>query len=195
MRTPRGRSHLTSCSRRSLVFSRMRMCAGTGGRAYVLGLLSQTERKNSWQLAEFAGQASPDGLQRLLNFSPWDEDACRDAIARYVMRSMGDPGAVLAVDETGFLKKGRMSAGVARQYTAAAGRVENCQVGVFLAYCAPGGGRALTDRELYIPRKWAEDRDRCRAAGIGDEVAFATKPQLAKAMIGAPWKRASRLSG
>ena len=81
------------------------------GRAYVLGLLSQTERKNSWQLAEFAGEPSPDGMQRLLNFSPWDEDACRDAIARYVMRSMGDPGAVLAVDETGFLKKGRMSAG------------------------------------------------------------------------------------
>jgi SRSO17 transposase len=154
------------------------------GRSYVLGLLSQTERKTSWQLAEFAGEASPDGLQRLLNFSPWDEDACRDAVARYVVRSMGDPGAVLAVDETGFLKKGRMSAGVARQYTGTAGRVENCQVGVFLAYCAPGGARALIDRELYIPRKWAEDRERCAAAGIGGGVAFATKPQLAEAMIG-----------
>lgn len=133
----------------------------------MLGLLSQTERKNSWQLAEFAGEPSPDELQRLLNFSLWDEDACRDALARYVVRNLGDPGAVLAVDETGFLKKGRMSAGVARQYTGTAGRVENCQVGVFLAYCAPDGARALIDRELYIPRKWAEDRKRCAAAGIG----------------------------
>ena len=154
------------------------------GRAYLLGLLSHTERKNSWWLAEFAGDASPDGMQRLLNFSPWDEDACRDAIARYVVRNLGDPGAVLAVDETGFLKKGRMSAAVARQYTGTAGRVENCQVGVFLAYVAPDGSRALIDRELYLPKKWAEDRDRCRAAGIGDGVAFATKPQQAKTMIG-----------
>ena len=101
-----------------------------------------------------------------------------------MVANLGDPGAVLAVDETGFLKKGRMSAGVARQYTGTAGRVENCQVGVFLAYCAPDGARALIDRELYIPRKWAEDRDRCAAAGIGAEVAFATKPKLAEAMIG-----------
>jgi SRSO17 transposase len=154
------------------------------GRAYVLGLLSQAERKNSWQLAEFAGDVSPDGMQRLLNFSPWDEDAARDALARYVVRSMGHPAAVLAVDETGFLKKGRMSAGVARMYTGTAGRVENCQVGVFAAYVTPDGGRALIDRELYLPEKWADDRDRCRAAGIGDEVGFATKPRLAREMIG-----------
>jgi SRSO17 transposase len=153
------------------------------GRAYVLGLLSQAERKNSWQLAEFAGDASPDGMQRLLNFSPWDEDAARDALARYVVRAMGDPAAVLAVDETGFLKKGRMSAGVARQYTGTAGRVENCQVGVFAAYLTPDGGRALIDRELYLPEKWTSDRERCRAAGIGDGVAFATKPGLARKMI------------
>jgi SRSO17 transposase len=154
------------------------------GRAYVLGLLSQSERKNSWQLAEFAGDASPDGMQRLLNFSPWDEDAARDAVARYVVRAMGDPAAVLAVDETGFLKKGRMSAGVARQYTGTAGRIENCQVGVFAAYVTPDGGRALIDRELYLPAKWADDRDRCRAAGIGDDAGFATKPELARKMIG-----------
>jgi SRSO17 transposase len=153
------------------------------GRAYLLGLLSRAERKNSWQLAELAGEASPDGMQRLLNFSPWDEDAVRDALARYVVRAMGDPAAVLAVDETGFLKKGRMSAGVARMYTGTAGRVENCQVGVFAAYVTPDGGRALADRELYLPEKWAGDRDRCRAAGIGDGVAFATKPELAWAMI------------
>ncbi len=153
------------------------------GRAYLLGLLSHTERKNSWSLAEFAGDVSPDGLQRLLNFSPWDEDACRDAVRRYVVAHLGDAGAVLAVDETGFLKKGRMSAGVARMYTGTAGRVENCQVGVFLAYAAPDGSRALIDRELYLPEKWTGDRDRCRAAGIGDDVAFATKPGLAQKMI------------
>ena len=154
------------------------------GRAYLLGLLSQAERKTSWQLAEFAGDASPDGLQRLLSFSPWDEDACRDVLRGYMVSEIGAPGAVLAPDETGFLKKGRMSAGVARQYTGTAGRVENCQVGVFLAYCAPDGARALIDRELYLPAKWAEaDRERCRAAGIGDDVPFATKPRLAKKMF------------
>ena len=154
------------------------------GREYVLGLLSQVERKSSWQLAEFAGDASPDGMQRLLNFSPWEEDAARDALARYVVKAMGDPAAVLAVDETGFLKKGRMSAGVARMYTGTAGRVENCQVGVFAAYVTPDGGRALIDRELYLPEKWTDDRERCRAAGIGDGTGFATKPALARKMIG-----------
>src|SRR5438132_10317477 len=149
------------------------------GRAYLLGLLSHAERKTSWQLAEFAGDTSPDGMQRLLNFSPWDEDACRDALTRYVVKAAGDPAAVLAVDETGFLKKGRMSAGVARMYTGTAGRVENCQVGVFAAYVTPDGGRALVDRELYLPEAWTEDRDRCRRAGIGSEVEFATKPELA----------------
>jgi SRSO17 transposase len=153
------------------------------GRWYVLGLLSHAERKNSWWLAEFAGEVSPDGMQRLLNFSPWDEDAARDALARYVVARMGDPAAVLAVDETGFLKKGKMSAGVARMYTGTAGRIENCQVGVFTAYVTPDGGRALIDRELYLPEKWAGDRDRCQRAGIGDGVAFATKPELARKMI------------
>src|SRR5450755_3777038 len=146
------------------------------GRWYVLGLLSHTERKNSWWLAEFAGDVSPDGMQRLLNFSPWDEDACRDAVRRYVVRSLGDPAAVLAVDETGFLKKGRMSAGVARQYTGTAGRVENAQVGGFLAYAVPDGSRALIDRELYLPEKWTGDgtgagRAGSRRRGVRDEAA------------------------
>jgi len=105
---------------------------------------------------------SPDGMQRLLNFSPWDEDACRDAVRRYVVRNLGDPAAVLAVDETGFLKKGRMSAGVARQYTGTAGRVENAQSGCSWRTAAPDGSRALIDRELYLPQKWAGDRERCR---------------------------------
>ena len=111
--------------------------------------------------AEFAGDVSPDGMQRLLNFSPWDEDAARDALARYVVRRMGDPAAVLVPDETGFLKKGRMSAGAARQCTGTAGRAENCQVGAFLAYATPDGGRALVDRKLYLPESWTGDRDHC----------------------------------
>jgi SRSO17 transposase len=152
-------------------------------RGYVLGLLSQSERKNSWTIAEFAGDATPGGMQRLLNFYAWDADAVRDAVARYVVSRLGDPAAVLVADETGFLKKGRMSAGVQRQYTGTAGRVENAQVGVFLAYAAPGGSRALIDRELYLPRKWAEDKDRCAKAGIPDDREFATKPELARQMI------------
>ena len=153
-------------------------------RAYLLGLLSQAERKNGWTIAELAGDWSPAGMQRLLNFYAWDEDAVRDALRSYAVRNLGDPGAVLAVDETGFLKKGTMSAGVARQYTGTAGRVENSQVGVFLAYVAPDGARALIDRELYLPKAWTADRDRCRAAGIADDIAFATKPELAWQMIG-----------
>ena len=143
-------------------------------RSYVLGLLSHAERKNGWTLAEFAGDLSPDGMQRLLNFYAWDAGAVRDAVRRYVVKNLGGSAAVLVADETGFLKKGTRSAGVARQYTGTAGRVENAQVGVFLAYAASDGSRALIDRELYLPEKWTTDRDRCRAAGIGDEVAFAT---------------------
>jgi SRSO17 transposase len=153
------------------------------GRAYLLGLLSHAERKNGWTLAEFAGDLTPDGMQRLLNHSPFDEDACRDALARYVAANLGDPAAVLAVDETGFSKKGTRSAGVARQYTGTAGRVENAQVGVFLAYAAPDGSRALIDRELYLPKAWTADRERCAAAGIPGSRAFATKPELARRMI------------
>src|SRR5258707_2596243 len=104
------------------------------GRAYLLGLLSHTERKNSWWLAEFAGDKSPDGMQRLLNFSPWDQDACRDALSRYVVRNMGDPGAVLAVDETGFLKKGKTSGGRATRDHGQGGRIEKAQGGVVPAY-------------------------------------------------------------
>ena len=152
-------------------------------RGYLLGLLSQSERKNSWTIAEFAGDATPGGMQRLLNFYLWDADRVRDVTRGYVAARIGRPAGVLVADETGFLKKGRMSAGVARQYTGTAGRVENAQVGVFLAYAAPDGSRALIDRELYLPQKWTEDRDRCRAAGIPDEQEFATKPELARRMI------------
>ena len=152
-------------------------------RAYLLGLLSRSERKNGWTIAELAGDGTPDGMQRLLNFYSWSADGVRDDLRDYVTARLGDGRAVLVADETGFLKKGRMSAGVQRQYSGTAGRVENCQLGVFLAYAVPGGGRALIDRELYLPESWTSDRDRCRQAGIGDDVAFATKPALARQMI------------
>jgi SRSO17 transposase len=150
--------------------------------AYVRGLLAPVERKNSWTLAERAGEASPDGMQRLLAAADWDADAVRDDLRGYVVEHLGDPAGVLVVDETGFLKKGTKSAGVARQYSGTAGRIENCQIGVFLGYASPAG-RTFLDRELYLPKAWIEDRGRCRAAGVPDEVNFATKPALAIGML------------
>jgi SRSO17 transposase len=149
---------------------------------YLLGLLSGAERKNSWTIAGQAGELSPDGMQRLLNFYRWDAEAVRDDLRGYVLDHLGDPGGVVVADETGFLKKGTKSAGVQRQYSGTAGRTENCQLGVFLTYTSPRG-RALIDRELYLPRAWTADRDRCAEAGIGEEVEFATKPELARRML------------
>ncbi|MCE7004284.1 IS701 family transposase [Kibdelosporangium philippinense] len=150
---------------------------------YLLGLLSGVERKNSWSLAELAGDSSPDGMQRLLNFYRWDAEAVRDDVRGYVLAHLDDPSGVFVGDETGFIKKGTKSAGVQRQYTGTSGKIDNCQVGVFLTYVSRHG-RALIDRELYLPQKsWCADRDRCREAGIDDEVEFATKPQLACRML------------
>ncbi|MDJ0420555.1 IS701 family transposase [Rhodococcus opacus] len=151
-------------------------------REYVTGLVAGLERKNGWTLAERAGEVSPDGMQRLLRRADWDVDGVRDDVRDYVVERLGDRAGVLIVDDTGFLKKGTRSAGVQRQYSGTAGRVENCQIGVFLAY-ASAAGHALIDRELYLPESWTSDRDRCRAAGIGGEVEFATKPRLAQHMI------------
>jgi SRSO17 transposase len=151
-------------------------------RAYVTGLLAPVERKNGWQLAEAAGDAAPDRMQRLLNQARWDPRGVRDDLREYVLQELGDPSGVLIVDETGFIKKGAGSAGVQRQYSATAGRVENCQLGVFLAY-ASAKGRALIDAELYLPRSWLTDRQRCARAGIPDQAKFATKPALAQQML------------
>lgn len=151
-------------------------------RAYVGALLSPIERKNGWQIAEHAGDALPDGMQRFVRIASWDEHAVRDDLRGYVVEQLADPTGVLVLDETGFLKKGVKSAGVQRQYSGTAGRVENCQIGVFLAY-ASAKGCAFVDRELYLPSSWTEDRERCREAGISDEVAFATKPELARMML------------
>jgi SRSO17 transposase len=149
---------------------------------YLRGLLSPVERKNGWQIAEQAGEATPDGMQRLLAAADWDADAVRDDLRTYVIEQLGDPAAVLVVDETGFLKKGSKSAGVQRQYSGTAGRRENCQIGVFLVY-ASTHGRTFLDRALYLPKSWSEDRARCQAAGIPDDVVFQTKPRLAQAML------------
>ncbi|MDF5754610.1 IS701 family transposase [Spongiactinospora sp. TRM90649] len=151
-------------------------------RAYVTGLLAPIERKNGWQLAEAAGDAAPDRMQRLLNSARWDPREVRVDLRDYVMDNLGHRDGVLIVDETGFLKKGDKSAGVQRQYSGTAGRVENCQLGVFLAYASPSG-RALIDAELYLPKSWTDDRVRCAQARIGEEVQFATKPMLARMML------------
>jgi SRSO17 transposase len=150
--------------------------------AYIEGLLGGSERKNGWQMAEWVGERAPHRMQHLLDRASWDADAARDRVRSYVVEEFGSEDALLVVDETGFLKKGVHSAGVQRQYSGTAGRVENSQVGVFLSYCSQKGA-ALIDRALYVPQKWIEDRDRCQAAGIPDTIEFATKPEIARQMI------------
>jgi SRSO17 transposase len=135
-------------------------------------------RKNCWTIAEHAGDATPDGMQHLLAGARWDAGAIRDDVREYVVEHLGDPGAVLVAGETGGVKKGTASAGMQRQYTTTAGRVQNCQVAVFLTYAAPRG-HALIDRELYLPKSWTADPARCQAAGIPDGTVFAAKPKLA----------------
>ena len=146
------------------------------------GLLSDLPRKNCWTIAEHAGDPNPDGMQHLLARAVWDEDKVRDDLRDYVVQHLGDPEAVLVVDETGDLKKGTATVGVKRQYTGTAGRIENAQVAVYLVY-ASSSGHAVIDRELYLPRSWTDDPERLQAAGVPSEIGFATKPALAQAMI------------
>ncbi|MFF7976887.1 IS701 family transposase [Streptomyces sp. NPDC007905] len=150
-------------------------------RDYVRGLLTPVGRKNGWQLAEWAGHRDPAGLQHLLNGARWDADAVRDDVRDYVAERLG-PGGVLIIDDTGFIKKGSTSAGVGGQYTGTSGKIDNCQIGVFAAY-ATGSGRALVDRELYLPKSWTSDRERCRAAKIPDEKGFVTKGEPARDIV------------
>jgi SRSO17 transposase len=152
-------------------------------RALVLGLLADLPRKNCWTLAEHAGDGSPDGMQHLLARAVWDHDGVRDDVRDYVVEHLGEDAAVLVIDETGDLKKGTATAGVQRQYTGTAGRVDNAQVAVWLVY-ASSSGHGLVDRELYLPRSWTADPGRCQAAGVPDQVSFATKPTLAIRMLG-----------
>jgi SRSO17 transposase len=150
--------------------------------AYLRGLLSPIERKNGWQLAEEAGLPTPYAMQYLLNRAVWESDEVRDQLQTYVCERIADAEGMLVIDETGFLKKGKKSVGVQRQYSGTAGRIENCQLGVFLTY-ASKAGHTLVDRELYLPKSWTEDRERCRAADVPEEVVFATKPELAARMV------------
>lgn len=149
---------------------------------YLKGLISPIERKNGWQLAEQAGDETPYGVQHLLGRAEWDADEVRDDLPDYVNQYLGEDSAALVVDETGFSKKGDKSVGVQRQYSGTAGRIENCQIGVFLAY-ASSKGRTFIDRELYLPKQWVESAERRKEAGVPTGVKFSTKPQLAQKMI------------
>ena len=154
--------------------------------AYLQGLLSDTSRKNGWQLAEHAGEARPDGMQRLLGSAVWDTDGVRDDLGSYTLEQLGQESAIVVIDETSFPKRGQKSAGVGVQYCGTTGQVENCQVGVFLSYVT-ARGHTLIDRELYLPLDWTEDRERCQAAGIPESVRFQTKPELARGMLARLW--------
>ena len=158
----------------------------------VLGLLSDLPRKNCWTIAEWAGEVSPHGMQHLLCRAAWDAEAVRDDVREYVVEHLQDEAAVLVVDETGDVKKGIHTVGVQRQYTGTAGRIENSQVAVYLVY-AGVRGHAAVDRELYIPRSWTGDPDRCRAAGLDEDTVFATKPDLALRMIERLWDAGHRV--
>ncbi|CAG6391927.1 hypothetical protein SCOCK_140125 [Actinacidiphila cocklensis] len=150
----------------------------------MMGPLSDLPRKNCWTIAEWAGEATPDGLQHLLGWAKWDAGAVRDDVREYVLDHLHDQDAVLVVDETGDVKKGTHTVGVQRQYTGTAGRIENSQVAVYLVYTGRHG-HAVVDRELYTPRSWrTDDSQRCQAAGLDENTAFATKPELAARMIG-----------
>lgn len=146
------------------------------------GLIGGVERKNGWQLAEHAGDLAPWRMQALLGRTIWDQEKARDICRDYVIERLGDPSGVLVLDETGFLTKGSHSVGVARQYSGTAGRIENCQIGVFLSYASPKG-HALIARHLYLPKDWIEDALRRKAASIPDGVVFATKPKIGTAMV------------
>lgn len=154
-------------------------------RLYVRGLMAPLERKNGWTIAEYSGAPEPKALQRLLNLSPWDADEARDLVRTYAMEHFADPRGVLIADPTGFAKKGTKSAGAQRQYSGTLGRIDNCQIGVFLAYANSRGDRVLIDRELYLPEEsWCADLGRRAEAHVPEEVTFATRPRQVQDMIG-----------
>ena len=151
-------------------------------RKYLRGLMASLQRRSGWSLAQQAGDQTPDAMQALVCSPCFDRDGVRDDVRAGVVAAIGDAAGVLVADETGFVKKGSGSAGVQRQYTGTTGKVDNCQIGVFLAYHT-ASGRALIDRELYLPQSWTSDRDRCRRVHVPDGVGFATKPQQARVML------------
>jgi len=149
---------------------------------YVLGLMSPLERKNGWRLAEHAGHSSPDELQRLLYRSTWSSEQALDVMLEFVNERFGVSDAIVVLDETGFIKKGRHSVGVQRQYSGTAGKVDNCQIAVFASYVS-SKTHLLVDRRLYLPKSWVDDRPRCRAAEVPDGIDYRSKPQLAVEML------------
>jgi SRSO17 transposase len=151
-------------------------------RRFLSGLLAPVERKNGWQLAEVLGERGPHGVQRLLSEADWDAEVVRDDLRTYVLEHLGEAAGILVVDETGFLKKGKKSAGVAPQYSGTAGGRANCQIGVFLLYASPKGA-AFLDRDRYLPEEWTQDRVRCREAGVPETAGFASKGALAQRML------------
>ena len=149
---------------------------------YIRGLLSKVERKNGWQLSESIGAKTPYALQQFIYRGNWDADELRDKARSYVAETLGSEEGVVVVDETGFLKQGKKSCGVKRQYSGTAGRIENCQIGVFMTY-ASSKGYALIDRRLYLPEEWVKDTERRNEAGVPEKVCFQTKPEMALEMI------------
>src|ERR687886_1679519 len=162
------------------LFTQDRVAASAG--LFLDGLLGEERRKTGWMRAEAAGDPGPWRQQAILGRGRWEADALRDIVREYVVETLAEPDAVLVVDETGFLKQGKASCGVARQYTGSAGKITNCQIGVFAAYVS-GKGHAFIDRALYLPKAWTDDPDRMAAAYVPPTTKFATKPQLAAAMI------------
>jgi SRSO17 transposase len=162
------------------LFTQERVAASAG--LFLDGLLGEERRKTGWMRAEAAGDPGPWRQQAILGRGRWEADALRDIVREYVVETLAEPNAVLVVDETGFLKQGKASCGVARQYTGSAGKITNCQIGVFAAYVSDKG-HAFIDRALYLPKAWADDPARRAAAHVPPEIAFATKPHLARAMV------------
>ena len=181
-----GADFVTFHSRFAGVFGRKEPRAQAA--KYLRGLMAQVQRKNSWQVAEAVGDRIPDATQRLLYRAHWKADAARDVLQQYVIEVFGDEEGIGVVDETGFIKKGKRSAGVKRQYSGTAGKVENCQIGTFLSY-ATIKGHVFLDRRLYLPQEWCDDPERREKAKIPDEVVFQTKPQQAAAMLKHAWQQ------
>jgi SRSO17 transposase len=162
------------------LFGQERVAASAG--LFLDGLLGNEPRKTGWMRAEAVGDPGPWRQQAILGRGRWDADALRDIVRDYALETLADEDAVLVVDETGFLKQGKASCGVARQYTGSAGKITNCQIGVFASYVSRHG-QAFIDRELYLPKEWTDDSERLKAAHVPEDVAFATKPQIARRMI------------
>jgi SRSO17 transposase len=162
------------------LFTQRRVAASAG--EFLDGLLGNEPRKTGWMRAEAVGDPGPWRQQAILGRGRWDADALRDVVREYALEALSDGGAVLVIDETGFLKQGKASCGVARQYTGSAGKITNCQIGVFASYVSRHG-HAFIDRALYLPKEWTDDRRRLKAAHVPNNVKFATKPQIACQMI------------